>query len=206
MRDGWARTTLGEVAEITIGRTPPRNEPRYWTADLSRPFCTIADMTGWCVNPQREGVTDLAVREGKARPVPCGALLLSFKLSIGRVGFAARELYPNEAIAWLRPRNTGLELRYLAYWLEHEDLTAKAGRAVKGQTLNSTTLKQLRVVLPTLVEQRRIVDAIGAVDAALSATREQMAAVRTLRLHLTDELLSGNHAIPDSYDRCLEGR
>lgn len=171
MRDGWRRSTLGEVADIRIGRTPPRNDPRYWTPDLSRPFCTIADMTASSVDPRREGVTEMAVREGKARPVPAGGLLLSFKLSIGRVGFAARTLYPNEAIAWLRPCNGDFDPRYLAYWLEHEDLTTNASRAAKGQTLNSSSLQQLRVVLPPLLEQRRIVDLMAALDAQRTASQ-----------------------------------
>lgn len=181
MRDGWRRSTLGEVADIVIGRTPPRNDPRYWTTDLSRPFCTIADMTASSVNPQREGVTKLAVREGKARPVPPGGLLLSFKLSIGRVGFAARTLYPNEAIAWLRPRNRDVDPRYLAYWLEHEDLTTNASRAVKGQTLNSSSLQQIPVEFPPLCHQRRIVDLIGRLDqlqVALSALSRAATAAR----------------------------
>lgn len=169
MRDAWRRTTLGEVADIMIGRTPPRNDPRYWTTDLSRPFCTIADMTTSSVNPQREGVTELAVREGKARPVPAGGLLLSFKLSIGRVGFAARELYPNEAIAWLQPRSRDVDPRYLGHWLEHSDLTENASQAVKGKTLNSSTLQQLPVALPARLEQRRIVDLIGNIDGAASS-------------------------------------
>ena len=54
MRDGWERTTLGQIANLTIGRTPPRDDPGYWTHDLARPFCTIADMTSSEVMPTRE--------------------------------------------------------------------------------------------------------------------------------------------------------
>lgn len=127
----WARTTLGDVASITIGRTPPRNESRYWTPDLERPFCTIADMTSWLISPDREGVTALAEEHGRAKRIPAGALLLSFKLSIGRVGFAARDLFPNEAIAWLQPDAARVVPEFLALWLQSHDLTESSGRAVR---------------------------------------------------------------------------
>lgn len=61
MNEEWAQSTLGEVADLTIGRTPPRGESRFWTDDLTRPFCTIADMPeggGW-FTPGREGVTEV---------------------------------------------------------------------------------------------------------------------------------------------------
>ncbi len=113
----WAKKTLGEVAEITIGKTPPRKDPRYWTSDLERPFCTIADMDGRLIDPKREGVTALAESEGKAKRFPAGALLMSFKLTIGRIGFAAQDIFPNEAIAWLCTKSPNLDERFLALWL-----------------------------------------------------------------------------------------
>lgn len=170
MREGWRRTTLGEVVEIVIGRTPPRNQPQYWTTVIDRPFCTIADMTGERVLPQREGVTEVAEREGKARRVPAGSLLMSFKLTIGRVGFAEVDLFPNEAIAWLRNDASLMEARYLAISLSAMDLAMLADRAVKGKTLNGSSLRAIPILLPPLDEQRRIVDLIAAVDEAIEAT------------------------------------
>lgn len=169
MRDGWRETTLAEVADIRIGRTPPRDQPRYWTSDLARPFCTIADMVGTLVRPTREGVTERAEVEGKAKRVPAESLLLSFKLTIGRVGFADVDLFPNEAIAWVEPTSPDVDKSYLGLWLAQQDLAKEAGRAVKGNTLNSTSLRAIRVVLPPLSEQRRIVDLVDAVDRAASA-------------------------------------
>ena len=104
MPDGWTDAALGDVAEIAIGRTPPRDEPRYWTNDLTRPFCTIADMGDGTILPGREGVTEAAEVDGKAKRMPAGSLLLSFKLTIGRVGIAGVDLFPNEAIARVEPK------------------------------------------------------------------------------------------------------
>lgn len=97
-RDGWRETTLGEVATRTIGRTPPRNDPSMWSTDTERPFVTIADLGPNRSVTAREGVSELAEARGYAKRFPAGSLLLSFKLSIGRVGVADRDVFTNEAI------------------------------------------------------------------------------------------------------------
>lgn len=190
MTDGWVETTLGEVASLTIGRTPPRKDSRFWTDDLALPFCTIADMDGWSLNPAREGVTPLAEAEGKAKRVPAGSLLMSFKLTIGRVGFAARDVFPNEAIVWIDPSTTDLDVRYLAYWLDAQDLSQGSGRAVKGSTLNSASLRSIRVAFPPLAVQRRIVDLMGHVDTHLANLETERDAVAALVESLREELLA----------------
>lgn len=167
MRDRWAQVTLGEIASITIGRTPPRNDSRYWTTSLERPFCTIADLTSHTV-PTREGVTDLAEKEGKARRAPQGSLLFSFKLTIGRVGFAGVDLFPNEAIAIINPLADEIDKRYLGLALEMQDWATAGARAVKGNTLNRQSLEAIPIPLPPLSEQRRIVDIVASIDHSIS--------------------------------------
>jgi type I restriction enzyme S subunit len=169
----WDETRLGDVVRITIGKTPPRNEVRYWTDDLTHPFCTIADMETRAVDPQREGVTAAAIAEGKAKVFPAGSLMMSFKLSIGRVGFAARDICPNEAIARFQTTENDLNEEFLALALEGQDLTGGAGRAVKGNTLNGESLRAIRVSYPSLAEQHRIVDVMAAVDAQIEALTKE---------------------------------
>lgn len=187
MRDGWVDASLGDVADITIGRTPPRDDPRYWTEDLTRPFCTIADMDGSIVRPRREGVTREAEADGKAKRMPAGSLLLSFKLTIGRVGIAGVDLFPNEAIARVEPVTASLDKGYLALWLSSTDLLKGAGRAVKGNTLNSTSLRAIPVSYPAPAEQRRIVDVVRALDHTLAAAGTAVKRLDALLLSLVEE-------------------
>ena len=191
MREGWVETTLGELAVLAIGKTPPRKDPEYWSESLERPFCTIADMGDWWVAPGREGVSELAEAEGKAKRVPAGSLIMSFKLTIGRIGFAETDIFPNEAIVWIQPGPEALP-EYLALWLDYSDLEEFAGRAVKGKTLNGPSLRAIPVVLPPLAEQRRIVDLIGAVDEYVAAREAELeAGVSARAAALAEELGRG---------------
>jgi len=170
MRDGWRETTLGDVATRVIGRTPSRHDSRYWTDSLALPFFTIADMKERYATQGREGVTQTAVADGQAKRVPAGSLLLSFKLSIGKIAITDRDVYPNEAIAWVRPKE-GVSRDFLALALEHVNWDELGGRAVKGKTMNKASLDAVRLCVPPSNDQRRIVDLFRAVDDALAGAR-----------------------------------
>jgi type I restriction enzyme, S subunit len=202
--DTWTELALGSIADIDIGRTPSRKDPTYWTTDLTRPFCSIADMDGVLgVRPVREGVTEKAEREKKAKRVPAGALLMSFKLTIGRTGIAEVDLFPNEAIAWIQPYEDSVLRDYLRLYLPTIDFDQHIGVAVKGKTLNKDSLKALPVVVPPLSEQRRMVDLVGAIDNAVIAARDQVAGLVAARTSVISALVAG-HEIPDSYDGFLD--
>ena len=202
-RDGWRETTLGEVATRTIGRTPPRNDSSMWATSTERPFVTIADLGLNRTVTAREGVSELAEASGHAKRFPAGSLLLSFKLSIGRVGVADRDVFTNEAIARLAPVD-GVLRDFLAIALENVNWEELGSRAVKGKTMNKSSLDAVPITLPPLDEQRRIVATVKSVDDALDAARATADALRTLRSNLLTVLLSGEHEIPSSYDVLLE--
>jgi type I restriction enzyme S subunit len=190
--------------QIDIGRTPPRGEKKYWTTDLTRPFCTIADINGRVINPAREGVTELAETEGKAKRFPAGCLMMSFKLSIGRTGIAGRDLFPNEAIAWLRPYDENeVSLAYLRIYLPIHDYSAAVGRAVKGNTLNKKTLATLNIPVPPPDEQARLTHLITTVEDHVEALRTQVINAGKLSNSLLRDVISGAQDMPSSYDALL---
>src|SRR5438445_11548795 len=102
---GWTKKSLGELCDVRIGRTPPRDEPRFWGGNAV--WVTIRDMNGSKITVSKETVSEAAVRECMPEPVPAGTLLFSFKLSIGKMAVAGCPLYTNEAIAALPIRKPG---------------------------------------------------------------------------------------------------
>lgn len=201
--DGWVHKTLGEVSELQMGRTPSRREPTYWTRDLDFPFCTIADMDSKFVDPKREGVTKLAIHDGKAKVAKGGTLLMSFKLTIGRMGFAARDIYPNEAIVMINANETEVLNDFLFLALGLMDLTEGSGRAVKGSTLNSGSIAAIALSIPPLTEQNRIIEILSLLDDMVNRARQALEQSSTLRSGLLSDLLSGEQEIPTSYDKFM---
>ena len=161
----WEWVRLDHIADFEIGRTPPTKEERFWAKD-GIPWVSIADMpsTGRVVTTRRS-VTDSAAREVfKKPPAPAGTLLMSFKLSIGKVAFLETPSYYNEAIIAIYPPTPGIS-SYLQVCLQAIDLLGGSAAAVKGSTLNKSSLSALLIPLPPIEEQGRIVDKVDSLMA-----------------------------------------
>ena len=152
----YGMEALGQLCDVSIGRTPRRSESRFGGGP--HPWATIRDLDGGTLMATGEGITDAALDEVMPRPVEPGTLLFSFKLSIGRMGFAGRAMHHNEAIAALPVRDPNvLDREFLFYALRATTHEGAANHAVLGKVLNKRKVEQIKIPVPPLDEQRRIV-------------------------------------------------
>lgn len=155
---------LGDLFEIQIGKTPSRANQNYWTHGLYN-WLSIADMNqGKYLDRTKEKINDLAVKESNIKLIPENTVVLSYKLSIGKVGITKKSMFTNEAIASLIPLNNNIDINFLYWALQHIDLMANTDRAAMGQTLNKAKLKEIKIPLPPLSEQKRIADILDKAD------------------------------------------
>ena len=182
MKKGWTTIPLGNLCRIEIGGTPARKNPKLWDSDkkTDNVWLSIADLPKTLnahVTDSKEYISDDALK--KAKLVREGTLLVSFKLTLGRLAYAGRDLCTNEAIAAL----TILDDRVIAYAYLYWYLTyfdwqkaAEGDHKIKGKTLNKAKLKVLPVLAPPLPEQERIVailDEAFATIATVTANAEK---------------------------------
>ncbi len=128
--------------------------------------------------------------------VPKGTLLVSFKLTLGRLAFAGKDLRTNEAIAALRNDESRVTNDYLYYFLSHFDWMdyAASDKKVKGFTLNKAKLHEILITYPeSLEEQRRAVERLDAafekIDRAIELTKKNIQNARTLYYQACAEIL-----------------
>ena len=100
--EGWRIIPAEDVFNISIGKTPPREETECFTYNPDDvTWVSIADMKK--ANPfiieSTEKLTNDAVADYNVKMVPKNTVLLSFKMTVGRVAIADREMTTNEAIA-----------------------------------------------------------------------------------------------------------
>ena len=178
MKKGWQTKKLGELCEIELGRTPARANPSFWDEkrETSNVWLSIADLLKAednVVVDSKEYVSDEGAKICKL--VPKGTLLVSFKLTLGRLAFAGRDLFTNEAIAALTIFNEReLSKEFLFYFLHFFDWVGAAENDVKlkGMTLNKAKLKEMEVHFPTtLAEQQRIVRLLDEAFAGLATAK-----------------------------------
>ena len=188
---GWCATTVRQVAEVAIGKTPARNEKSYWDREKTTQnrWATIADIKRKFIGETSEHISDLGVQRSNARLVPPGTLLMSFKLTLGRAAITSRSMYTNEAIAAFYPNGLA-DTEYLYYLFPTLALEKSSDRAVKGRTLNKAKLRALRLALPPLTEQRKIAAILSSLDDAIEKTRAVIDQVQVVKRGLMQELLT----------------
>ncbi len=170
---------LSEVCEILIGRTPSRSVGDYW--GKGHKWVSISDMKSKIITSTKEEITDKAIKTLRCRIIPKGTLLLSFKLSIGKLSFAGTDLYTNEAIAGLVIKNVSSLNPYFLYHALKNIKFVGGNQAVMGITLNSKSLADLKIPLPHLDDQIRI--------ATILTRAENLIAKRKESIKTLDELL-----------------
>lgn len=188
---------LGNACEIQIGGTPSRSEPRYWSeSNDGLPWVSIADLRGPLVLATKERITPEGARNSNAKLVTAGTVLMSFKLTIGRTAIAGCDLYTNEAIAAITPRDDRLLPCFLFELLPLAVLSANPDTAVKGATLNKAKLAEILLRLPSIEEQRRICQVADSLAKNIAVLERTMLATADLKRGLMQRLLSGEVEIP----------
>ena len=91
-----------EYFDISIGKTPPRKEPQWFSTNPQDfTWVSISDMKscGLYISSSSEQLTKDAVGHHNVKVVPDNTVLLSFKLTVGRIAITNGEMTTNEAIA-----------------------------------------------------------------------------------------------------------
>ena len=186
----WRWVYFGNIVEFAAGRTPPRKEVAYWnTGDF--PWVSIADMAdGETVRSTKESVSvEARLNVFKREPEPAGTMIMSFKLTIGKIAKLGIRAFHNEAIISIWSGVAELD-SFLFRVLPDLARNATAKGAVKGATLNRQSLARIMVPLPPLPEQRRIVAKVDELMALCNRLEEARAAREDTRDRLTKASLA----------------
>lgn len=156
----WKWVRFGDVVKYNMGKTPSRNDYEMWGSDY--PWVSIADLVdGKTITVTKEQISKKSYDDVfKKRIIPAGTLLMSFKLTIGKISILGFDGFHNEAIISIFPYvDTGkIMTMYLFKLLPYLTIfSTETKTAVKGITLNSDSLNKLLIPLPPLAEQKRIV-------------------------------------------------
>ena len=189
--EGWNTGELGELCSIEIGGTPSRSNLDYWdvSKETSNLWVSIRDLNRTIITDTSEYVSDLGIKHSNVKLQNIGTVLLSFKLSIGRVAFAGVPLYTNEAIAGLNSEK--LDSNYLFHGLHQWNLLQGVDQAIKGVTLNKAKLKKITFEYPqAFPEQTKIAEVLSTVDQAIKQTEALIAKQQRIKTGLMQDLLT----------------
>ena len=170
------RYKLGEIFNLQMGKTPDRHSPKFWN-EGTEPWISIADLTkcNKYIENTAEKITATAADESGIKIIPKNTVIMSFKLSIGKVAITPKEMYSNEAImSFIDKGVLKIEPVYLYYLLMHKDWDTGTNKAVMGKTLNKASLSQMTVNIHGYSEQLEIIKALDAASSIIAARKQQL--------------------------------
>lgn len=159
--DSWEWVKLGEIVDYRMGKTPPRADSVWWGKKSDTPWISIADMVAdGVINKTKETISKKSVNEIFGNAISRkGTLIMSFKLTVGRVSILNIDATHNEAIISIYPyiSENNITRDYLFKLLPFLSQYGESKDAIKGRTLNSNSISNILIPLPPLAEQKRIV-------------------------------------------------
>lgn len=172
---GWEWIHLPDVTDYKVGKTPSTKSSIYWTNDNNGyNWVSIADLNhDGVVTETSKKVTQEALKEVfRAEPVAVGTILMSFKLTLGKISILEVPAFHNEAIISIYP-SQAIDKRYLFKILPARANEGESKSAIKGNTLNSESIAALLLPLPPLAEQHRIVAKVDELMALCDQLEQQ---------------------------------
>ncbi|KCB28568.1 type I restriction modification DNA specificity domain protein [Bordetella hinzii L60] len=155
------------------------------------PWVAISDMTEFdTVTATKEKISRAAFEHVfRSQAVRAGTLIMSFKLTIGRVATLGVDACHNEAIISIYPKPE-VDQRYLGYFLAQVDYDALQDRQVKGNTLNQEKIDRIEVLLPPLDEQSSIANVLDLLRHSIDLQDRALATAEDLKRSAMRELFT----------------
>lgn len=198
---GWGRVPSGDLYDVGIGKTPPRKESHWFSdnpADVA--WASIRDMgiAGAFLTSTSEFLTTEAVERFNVRKVPEGTVIMSFKLTVGRVAIADFEMTTNEAIANFKTKNGSLPQCFLYCFLKSFDMNSLSSTSSIANATNSKGVREILVMHPGMELAQRFGAIAEQIFQRIRNQQRQAATLSQLRDTLLPRLISGKLRLPDA--------
>ena len=139
-----------EYFDIAIGKTPPRKEQQWFTTNPSDvTWVSISDMgsCGTYISRSSEQLTQEAVDKFNIKVIPSNTVLLSFKLTVGRIAITHGEMTTNEAIAHFKTDKPYIN-EYLYCYLKDFNYQTMGSTSSIATAVNSKIIKAMPFIIP----------------------------------------------------------
>ncbi|MBW8327626.1 MAG: restriction endonuclease subunit S [Thiobacillus sp.] len=199
--EGWEAKPLDKISTVGIGKTPPRKEHQWFSENPSDvPWISIRDLgeAGVFILRTSEFLTAEAVEKFRVKRIPSDTVVLSFKLTMGRVAITDAEMLSNEAIAHFRLNpETTFGSAYLYCYLKGFGYDELGSTSSIATAINSDMVRGIRILVPS----REIAEAFERTNplfTQMKTIQKQSHTLSTLRDALLPKLLSGELRVSEA--------
>ena len=174
LSEGWAATTLSDVASWGSGGTPSRSNLNYYGGGI--PWLKTGELGQRFVSSTEETISEEGLKNSSAKLFPAGAVAIAmYGATIGKTSILCIDAATNQACAVGIP-NAELTLKeYLYHYLcSQKEAFVEAGKGGAQPNISQTVIKDWEIPIAPLPEQKRIADKLDAVLARVDACRDRL--------------------------------
>ena len=211
---GWLEVRLGLVAQMGSGHTPSRSHPEWWV-DCTIPWITtgevsqVRDDRREVIYETREKISELGMANSAAALHTAETVVLCRTASAGYSAIMGAAMATSQDfVTWTcGPR---LDPYYLLWCLRamRQDLLGRLAMGSTHKTIYVPDLQMLRVPLPTLEEQRQIVERIreqnARIDQLVDTVQRQLQLLTERRQALITAAVTGQIDVSTASGRYLD--
>lgn len=188
-----------EYFDISIGKTPPRKEAQWFSMNPTDCiWVSISDMgrCGMYIADSSEYLTHESVDKFNIKVVPDNTVLLSFKLTVGRVAITDGAMVTNEAIAHFKTDKLEIN-EYLYCYLKDFNYQTMGSTSSIATAVNSKIIKAMPFVVPTDAELVSFHSATAPMFEMIKTRQRENTRLAELRDSLLPKLMSGEIDVSD---------
>jgi len=156
--EGWERKRADELFNIKIGKTPPREQEEWFRKDsIGIKWASIKDINNASVfiHETSERITKVGVDKFNMNIAKKNTVILSFKLTVGKVTIITEDMVTNEAIAHFNVNKDSVFTKSFIYcYLKNFNYNSLGSTSSIGTAVNSKIVK----AMPFLVPNKLILD------------------------------------------------
>ena len=196
---GRTECRADEYFDISIGKTPPRKEPHWFSENPNDvTWVSISDMgnCGLYISTSSENLTPNAVSKFNVKVVPDNTVLLSFKLTVGRVAITNGEMTTNEAIAHFVSDNKAI-VEYLYCYLKNFNYQTMGSTSSIATAVNSKIIKGMPFIVPNDTELTTFHNIAEPMFTQIKTNQEEINKLTDMRDTLLPKLMSGEIDLTD---------
>ncbi|MGN5087065.1 restriction endonuclease subunit S [Aeromonas hydrophila] len=199
--DDWHIYSLHELANFGGGTTPPRAQyEKYYQCGV-HPWVKTLDLNNSVISITDECVTDIALQETSLKLHDIGSVLVAMYggfNQIGRTGLLNANAAINQALVAIIPKKEALDSEYLLhnlnFYVDYWKGIASSSR--KDPNITSNDVKEFKLPVPTVEEQKAIATAVSDFDALIVSLEQLITKKQAIKTATMQQLLTGRTRLP----------
>jgi Restriction endonuclease S subunits len=164
----WVWTRLGSVAKFVGGGTPSKSNSSYWNGTI--PWASVKDIKGETLSSTIDKITEEGVKNSSTNVCEVDDLLLITRIEPGKSIISKIKTAVNQDIKIVKTPLSSKFMHYFMLTKKAEFISNASGSTVLGISIQSVA--KIKLPLPPLAEQQRIVDHIESLFDKLDQSKD----------------------------------